>query len=156
MNYLTVILSRPKVTLVFCLNKLGGDSHSIRFAPHTGPPGRIGSEVHGRSVHWLPAVLVLHDGSAGDHTQVIWIKIAQLRDHLLREAVTEVVRLASPVRFWNGSTASINLPFSLRARSGAEQCNDPTAPDHSNRSSGKQRFPPLVRDILRPVITLST
>src|SRR5882724_2771893 len=91
MNYLTVILSRPKVTLVFCLNKLGGDSHSIRFAPHTALQDVLDLKFTADLVHWLPAVLVLHDGSAGDHTQVIWIKIAQLRDHLLREAVTEVV-----------------------------------------------------------------
>src|SRR6266478_6886885 len=91
MNYLAVILSRPNVTLVFHLNQLGGDSHSVRFAPHTAFEDVLDLKFTSDLVHWLLTVLVVHDGSAGDHTQVSGIKISQLRDHLLREAVTEVV-----------------------------------------------------------------
>src|SRR6266496_1654693 len=91
MNYLAVILSRPKVTLVFHLNKLGSDSHPVRFASHTALQDVLDLKFTADLVHWLPAVFVLHDGSARDHSQVIRIKISQLRDHLLREAVTEVV-----------------------------------------------------------------
>src|SRR6266496_959166 len=91
MTYLAIILSRPNVTLVFHLNKLGGDSHSVRFAPHTALQDVLDLKFTADLVHWLPAVFVLHDGSAGNHTQVIRIKISQLCDHLFREAVTEVV-----------------------------------------------------------------
>jgi hypothetical protein len=36
-------------------------------------------------------MFVVHYGGARDHTEALWIKASELRDHFLGQAVTEVV-----------------------------------------------------------------
>ncbi len=54
----TIILPRPKVSLVFDLNELGGDSHLIGIAPHAAFQHVLDAEVTTNPVQWLLAVFV--------------------------------------------------------------------------------------------------
>src|SRR5689334_1319746 len=91
MNYLAIIFSRPNMALVFHLDELSGDSHSICFAPDAAFQDVLDLKLTTDLVQWLSAAFILHDRGAGDNSKVIRIKIPELGDHLLSKAVTEVV-----------------------------------------------------------------
>src|SRR5579863_7327300 len=83
--------ARPDVGLVVGLDKLGGDAHLVLVAAHAALEHVLHAEIPGNLPHGHMSALVIHDRGAGDDGEMIGVKPADLGDHLLGDAVAEVV-----------------------------------------------------------------
>ncbi len=86
-----VIFARPEMCLITNVDQLSGDADTPAFAPHTTLQQVLDAQFAPDLWQRGVGILITHDGSAGDYAQVPRIKAAKLGDHLLGQAVAEVI-----------------------------------------------------------------
>src|SRR5271154_2691409 len=78
------------MALIVRANKLCGNANALSNAADTALENPLHAEFTGDLADAFGGFLVAERGGAGNHTEVIGIQTRQLRDHLFREAITEV------------------------------------------------------------------
>ena len=144
-----IVLPRPKVRLVPQLNELRRDAHPARITPHAPFKNVLHPESTAYLVQRLLAVLVVHNRCPRDHPDMLRVQVSQLRDHLFRQAIAEVVLTVitgeifkrknrqhqSPVRYGGASLGAGPLKINTQDRdyNNDPQQDRPSPPDRPVR-----------------------
>ncbi len=147
-----VVGPRPEMTLVLHLYKLGGDSHFIRIATHASLEHIVCSQFTPDLVQRRLAVLVVHDRGTRDHSQVLRIEVAQLRDHFLGHAVAKIFlpRVSCQILEGKDRQHQPSSWLSRRiARTGQTDVTDRSY-DQNNAEGGGEHQPGFLAPATRP------
>src|SRR6202008_3895214 len=79
------------VTLILDANQLGSNAKETGPLPEAVFQNVLDGEILSNLVQAFVLFLVTHDRRSRDHTQLVWVEPAQLRNRLLGQAVCEIL-----------------------------------------------------------------